>query len=153
MPEWLKSLMPEGWSEWHVAAAATAFAIVSAVVSLTVAGYVLGRLPADFFVNPECRGCRVRHPVLRVIWIGLRNLIGWFLVALGVILSLPGVPGQGILTILMGLVLADFPGKYAVERWVVSRRMVSAAVNKLRAKLGRPPLIVTLPETQSAPTI
>src|SRR6185436_20079864 len=63
MPEWLKSLMPEGWSEWHIAAAATAFAIISAVVSLTVAAYVLGRLPADFFVNPECRSCRVRHPV------------------------------------------------------------------------------------------
>ena len=67
-------------------------------------------------------------------------MIGWCLVALGIVLSLPGVPGQGILTILMGVVLVDFPGKYGVERWIVSRRFVKGAVNKLRVKLGRPPL-------------
>ena len=149
MPEWLQALVPDGWSEWQVAAAATSFAVASAVVSLLVAGYILARLPADFFVNDAARGTRVRHPVLRVLWIGLRNVLGWFLVALGVVLSLPGVPGQGILTILMGVVLLDFPGKYGVERWIVSRSFVSTAVNKMRAKLGRPPLIVV----QSEPRI
>jgi hypothetical protein len=149
MPDWLRSLVPDGWSEWHIALAATSFAVASAVVSLFVAGYVLGRLPEDFFVNDAARVTRVRHPVLRVLWIGLRNVLGWCLVALGVVLSLPGVPGQGILTILMGVVLVDFPGKYGVERWIVSRSFVSAAINKLRAKLGRPPLIVI----QSAPRI
>jgi hypothetical protein len=115
---------------------------VSAVVSLFVAGYVLARIPADFFVNHSARGTSVRHPVLRVLWIITRNVLGWFLIALGVVLSLPGVPGQGILTILMGVVLVDFPGKYGVERWIVSRGFVSRSINMLRAKLGRPPLIV-----------
>ncbi len=144
MPEWLQSRLPEGWTGLHITLAATAIAVASAVVSLFVVGYVLARLPADFFVNHAARSCTVKHPVLRVLWIGLRNLIGYLLIALGVVLSLPGVPGQGILTILMGVVLVDFPGKYRVERWIVSRKIVSGAVNKLRERLGKPPLI--LPE-------
>jgi len=150
MPEWLMSQMPEGWSQWQVAAAATAFAVASAVASLAIGGWVLARLPADFFVNHAARGTAVRHPVLRILWIVLRNLIGYGLIVLGVLLSLPGVPGQGLLTILMGVVLADFPGKFAVERWIVSRRAVSRAINRLRARFGRPPLLT---ELQSEPTI
>lgn len=147
MPEWLSSRLPEGWTEWHVAAVGTAFGIASAIVSVLVVGYVLARLPADFFVNHAARGTRVRHPVLRVLWIGLRNLFGYFLIALGIVLSFPGVPGQGLLTILMGIILIDFPGKYGVERWFISRRPVLAGVNRLRARLKRPPLIL---EEQSA---
>lgn len=145
MPEWLSSRLPEGWTEWHVAAAGTAFAVASAVASVLIVGAVLARLPADFFVNHEARGTKFRHPVLRVIWIGLRNLFGYFLIALGIVLSFPGVPGQGILTVLMGVILIDFPGKYRVERWFISRRVVLTGVNRLRAKLDRPPLILDQP--------
>ena len=56
--------------------------------------------------------------------------------------SLPGVPGQGLLTIFMGVMLIDFPGKHRFERWLVSRRVILAAANRLRAKAGRPPLEV-----------
>lgn len=142
MPEWLSSRVPEGWTEWHIAAAATAFAIASAVVSVLVVGAVLARLPSDFFVNHAARGTRIRHPILRILWIILRNLFGYFLIVLGVVLSFPGVPGQGILTILMGVILIDFPGKYRVERWFISRRVVLSGVNRLRARLNRPPLIL-----------
>jgi len=152
MPEWLSSRMPEGWTDWHIAAAATAFAVVSAVVSLLVVGYVLGRLPADFFINHAARGTHVRHPVLRVLWIASRNLFGYFLIALGAVLSLPGVPGQGLLTILMGVILIDFPGKYGVERWFISRRPVLAGVNRLRARLGRPPLVLAQKEPEAQAT-
>lgn len=141
MPEWLSSRLPEGWNGWHLAAGATAFAVVSAVVSLFVVGYVLARLPADYFVNPAARRREVaRHPILAGGLFAGRNLLGYFLIVLGAILSLPGVPGQGLLTILMGVMLIDIPGKFRVERWLVSRRPVLAAVNRLRAKLGSPPL-------------
>ena len=56
-------------------------------------------------------------------------------------MSLPGVPGQGILTILMGVMLVDFPGKHAAERWLLTRRGVLTAINALRGKLGKPPLL------------
>ena len=54
------------------------------------------------------------------------------------------LPGQGILTIIVGLVLMDFPGKYGAERWAVSRGPVLPAINWIRAKAGKPNLIVSL---------
>jgi hypothetical protein len=74
-----------------------------------------------------------------------KNLLGFVLVVAGVLMSLPGVPGQGVLTILMGVMLIDFPGKHRAERWLVTRRPVLAAVNRMRARVGREPLVTDLP--------
>ena len=142
MPEWLSSRVPDGWGGWQVTAAAVAVGVASAVVSLAAVGYVLARLPADYFVNPAARRRRDRHPVANVLLLLARNVLGYFLVALGVVLSLPGVPGQGLLTILMGVMLIDMPGKPRFERWLLTRRPVLAGVNRLRAKFGRAPFLV-----------
>jgi len=144
MPEWLKAYLPDGWNGWHVAMAAIALGMATAIISLIVVGIVLVRLPADYFVNQESRRPIDRHPVLKVLLCILRNLLGYFLILLGIVLSLPGVPGQGVLTILMGVLLIDFPGKHRAERWLLMRRGVLTAVNKFRARLGRPPLIAHL---------
>jgi hypothetical protein len=141
MPEWLSSHLPEGWTGWHLAVFAVVLAVISAVVSLAAVAYALARLPPDYFVNPSARRPVDRHLVLKVLLAIVRNLFGYFLIALGIILSLPGVPGQGLLTILMGVMLIDFPGKHRAERWLLTRRGVLTGVNKLRARLGQPPLI------------
>jgi len=65
------------------------------------------------------------------------------LILLGLFLSLPGVPGQGILTILIGVMLLNFPGKRRLERWLVSRPRVLPVINGLRARFGKPPLLLT----------
>jgi hypothetical protein len=57
-------------------------------------------------------------------------------------MSLPGVPGQGLLTILLGIMLLDFPGKRGLEYKLVSKPKVRDAVNKLRRKFGKPDLIL-----------
>ena len=53
-------------------------------------------------------------------------------------------PGQGVLTILVGLLFLDFPGKFALERRLVQMKPVLAAIVWVRTKAGRPPL--ELPE-------
>jgi hypothetical protein len=70
----------------------------------------------------------------------LKNILGVFLIALGVILSLPGVPGQGILTILLGLIMIDIPGKRPLEARIIKRPAVLSAINKLRQRYGKPEL-------------
>ncbi|MCI0701900.1 MAG: hypothetical protein L0241_12535 [Planctomycetia bacterium] len=149
MPEWLTSRLPEGWNGWHLAALSVGLAVTMAVISLVIVGWVLARLPADYFVNPEARRPIDRHPVLKVLALTVRNVIGYFLIVLGLALSLPGVPGQGLLTVLMGVLLIDFPGKRRIERWLVSRRVVLASVNRLRAKYGQPPLQMEVSSDQS----
>jgi hypothetical protein len=62
-----------------------------------------------------------------------------------VLLSLPGVPGQGILTILIGVMLLDFPGKRRLERWLVRRPAVFKGINRIRARFDKPPLVLDEP--------
>ncbi len=139
MPEWLSSRLPDGWTAWHLIALSIGMAVGMATVSLFAVGYVLARLPADYFVNPDAQRPIDRHPVLKCFLILIRNAIGYFLIALGVVLSLPGVPGQGLLTILMGVMLIDFPGKHRFQKWLVTRRVILSGVNGLRARAGKPP--------------
>ena len=62
------------------------------------------------------------------------------LIVVGILLSIPGVPGQGLLTLLAGVVLVDFPGRHRAARAIARWRGVLLGINRLRALLGRPPL-------------
>jgi len=62
------------------------------------------------------------------------------MVIVGIALSIPGIPGQGVLTILAGLILMDFPGKRRLLLVALRRGPVRAVVDRLRARRGRPPL-------------
>jgi hypothetical protein len=55
-------------------------------------------------------------------------------------MSLPGVPGQGVLTILLGVMLLDFPGKRRLEYKLISQPRVFNNINRLRARFDKPPL-------------
>jgi len=80
------------------------------------------------------------HPGVRVAAVAGKNLLGLALLLCGAVLSLPLVPGPGVLTMLLGLALLDLPGKRALERWIVAQPIVFAALNQLRAKYGHVPL-------------
>jgi len=67
-------------------------------------------------------------------------LLGVLLVAVGIVLSLPGVPGQGLLTVLLGVMLIDFPGKRTVEQKLLKRPAITNGITRLREKFGKPPL-------------
>lgn len=71
-----------------------------------------------------------------------KNLLGVFLILLGIVLSLPGVPGQGIITILLGLIMLDIPGKRPIEARIIQRPSILNSLNSLRARFGKGPLIV-----------
>jgi hypothetical protein len=72
-----------------------------------------------------------------------KNLAGAALLVAGVVMIF--LPGSGALTIVLGLLLVDFPGKYDVLRKLLCRPKVSRAVNKLRQKFGRRPLVLECP--------
>lgn len=127
----------------HLIVLSVVLFVITAVGSLLAVGWIIVNIPADYFARkdppPMFAG---RHPIIRWVLIILKNLLGYFLIALGVILSLPGVPGQGLLTMFIGIMLLDFPGRKRFERWLVSRRSVLSGINRIRAKWGREPLQV-----------
>lgn len=117
--------------------------LITFSVSLGIVSFIMVRIPADYFRKDNPRTVLPnRHRAVRGAALVGRNILGIFLVALGIVLSLPGVPGQGLLTILLGIMLLDFPGKRSLEYKLVSRPKVRAAINKLRSKFGKPELIL-----------
>jgi hypothetical protein len=117
--------------------------VVTFAISLAVVSYILVKIPAEYFREDHPRELWTdRHPAVRMIGISLKNLLGAILVALGIVMSIPGVPGQGILTILLGIMLLDFPGKRSLEYKLVSRPHVFKAINKLRHRFGKGSLVL-----------
>jgi hypothetical protein len=102
--------------------------------SLAVVLWFAVGLPEDYF-EAESRG-RTGWSLRRVA----RNLAGVVLILVGAALSIPGVPGQGVLTVLVGLFLVDFPQRQRLERTLVNRPGVLPMLNRLRTRFGRPPL-------------
>ncbi|MBX7104998.1 MAG: hypothetical protein K1X57_13010 [Gemmataceae bacterium] len=119
-------------------------AMAAASLGLTILALV--RIPEDYFLGPHPpHQSDRRHIILHVAELCVRNVIGWLLIALGIVLSFPGVPGQGLLTILLGIMLIDFPGKRRLEQRFVAWPRVFHSVNLLRKKFGRPPLRIDDP--------
>ena len=116
--------------------------IVSFVVTTAVTVWFVVRLPADYFVRSNQHELASRASASYWFRFVLRNLLAVALVGLGMVLSLPGIPGQGILTILLGIMISDFPGKERLERKIVSYPKVLEALNRLRERFGKPPLQV-----------
>lgn len=119
------------------AVAAVAGGVLSIAVTVLVTCWVLVRLPADHFA---CDHRPSRSMAVR--W--ARNVGGALLIALGIVLSFPGVPGQGVLTILLGIMCLDVAGKRRLELWLVRKPRVRDGIDRLRARYGKPPL--TLPD-------
>ena len=140
---WLQSLTSRVTS--HVSGRGVAWgvglSVFTFVASIVVTVVVLVKLPADYFSRTHPHDFFTkRSKALRIVGHIGKNLLGGVLVVLGVIMSLPGVPGQGILTILLGVMLLDVPGKRTLERKIVSRPKVLRTINRIRARYHKPPL-------------
>ena len=113
--------------------------LLAALATIIGVPWVVTRLPSDYFTRPERVVWKASsdEPVIALIVIVLKNLLGLLLVALGLIMLV--TPGQGILTLLIGLLLMNFPGKFRLERWLVSRPGVLHGLNWLRRRQGSAP--------------
>lgn len=123
---------------WTIAGAVLLF-VGTTLLTLFVGLFVVVRLPPDYFVVP--RRARPRRALVHAALVVLKNLAGLALVGVGIALSVPGVPGQGLLTILVGVLLIDFPGKFRLEQRLIGRPRILAALNRIRTRRGRPPLL------------
>jgi hypothetical protein len=111
--------------------------------SLVLVAMVALRWPVDQFKNDVPPPFwATSHPVVRVLGLIGKNLAGVLVVMLGIIMAVPGVPGQGTLLILTGLTLIDFPGKRRLERRLIRRPSVLKLINGLRHRFRRAPLEV-----------
>lgn len=139
--DWItETWMALTWSKVLIGVGLFVFSLALSFLAIAV---VMVKIPADYFSSGYSQKFMPDKPwYIRYSAIIFKNIFGVFLIGLGILLSFPGVPGQGILTILLGLIMLDIPGKKPLEAKIIKRPTVLSAVNSLRARYDKPPLIM-----------
>jgi len=113
--------------------------VITFVISVVLIPVVISRLPANYFQAQYRNTLLANEGIATIFIVAAKNLIGLILVIAGFLMFF--IPGQGILTMLIGLGLMNFPGKYKMERKLVSRPAVLKSMNWIRSKAGVGPLL------------
>ena len=109
------------------------------VISLLSLPWLVAKIPEDYFLSEQRRQAawKIRHPAAQLVMLISKNLLGCILLLGGFLMLF--LPGQGILTMVAGLLLIDYPGKFALERKIVNTPTVFKGLNWLRALANKPP--------------
>jgi hypothetical protein len=114
--------------------------VVSLLATLVIVPLVVIKIPADYFrregEHPQLFG-KYPRPV-RLALLMMKNILGAGLVIIGIAMLV--LPGQGVIVILIGVLLLDFPGKQRIERWLISRGPILKLANWVRGKAHKAPL-------------
>ena len=117
--------------------------LASFLINLGIVSFILVKLPADHFSKKrKTKFWAGPRPAIHAAKVIGKNIAGVLLVALGIVLSLPGVPGQGLLTVLLGIMLLDFPGRHRLEQKLLSKPSIVNTINRLRKRFDKQPLQV-----------
>ena len=112
------------------------FGFISSLIAIPL---ILVRLPADYFDTRTPRHwMKDHHPLLRLIGLIVKNIVGAVLFLGG--LAMLFLPGQGLLTMLIGISLMDFPRKRELEAKMVGQPTLFGVINTVRQKFHKPPL-------------
>ena len=117
--------------------------IVSSViflVSLLSIGRLVSLIPSDYFINRKESKFKLNYPVAWLVSAVIKNIFGYILILGGILMLI--LPGQGLITIFIGLMLSNYPGKYKIEKKIIATPKILKSINWLRKKSNEPPLIV-----------
>ena len=133
------------WMETHFAMLLTGLGVlgmVTFVTSLIALPIIVARLPVDHFIATCGRVLpwRSNHPVRNTLLAILRNLLGVALVIGGMVMLV--LPGQGILTIVIGLLMIDIPKKRAFQAWLLAWKPVNRGISWMRRRAHQPEFVL-----------
>ena len=124
----------------------TALSFVFFIGTLIAIPFILVRLPADYFdVRVPRPWMQDHHPVLRVAGHVVKNVVGAVFVFAGFLMLF--LPGQGVLTMLIGISMLDFPVKRKLEAKLIGQPTVLGVINSMRNRRGKPPLVLAPQDT------
>lgn len=126
---------------WTKITVGTILLLVSIAVSYVAVIFVMVKIPADYFSSSYVKNHQ-NDKNFMYRWGGtiLKNIVGFLIILLGIAMIFG--PGPGALTILLGLIMMDIPGKRPLETKLIKQPTVFNAINNLRSKYNKPPLIV-----------
>jgi Putative transmembrane protein (PGPGW) len=127
------------WIPVDVLIGLTMGSVIAFIGSLILIPLILVRLPADYFDTRTPRHwMKDHHPLLRILGLVIKNVVGAVLLLVGIAMLF--LPGQGLLTMLIGISLMDFPRKRELEAKMVGQPTLLSVINSMRQKFDKPPL-------------
>ena len=85
------------------------------VISLLSIKWLVNQIPSDYLIKNTTETSFNKLPVpLRILIFIFKNLLGYLLILGGMIMLI--LPGQGLLTMMVGLVLSDYPEKKHLKK-------------------------------------
>ena len=135
----MQKYLPENLTDIFFILGITSLAVL--VISALSIGYFIKQIPYDYFLNDK-RGVsdyKNKNPIFWIITLALKNIVGYCLIIGGILMLV--LPGQGLLTIFVGLMLSDYPGKFKLERRIIKTRLILKTINWYRGKSNIPPII------------
>lgn len=120
----------------------TIFSVIIFVVTLAITPFIVAAIPDNYFEqNKRPKPLYKKRSLNWLIKKLFKNILGITLLLSGIVMLI--LPGQGILTLMIGLFLIDYPGKYQLEKTLLSYPVILNSINWLRRKqrknLFKPP--------------
>jgi len=106
------------------------------IFSLLTIKWLVALIPNDYFIKKNNSEFRSNYPIFWLVSIIIKNLVGYTLIVGGILMLV--LPGQGLFTIFVGLMLSNYPGKFYIERKFIAIPSVLRAINWLRKKSNTP---------------
>lgn len=127
------------WIPVDVLIGLTVASVIGFIGSMIAIPLILVRLPADYFDTRIPRHwMKDHHPLLRLLGLVVKNVVGVVFVLVG--FAMLFLPGQGLLTMLIGVSLMDFPRKRELEAKMVGQPTLLGIINTMRHKFRKLPL-------------
>ena len=110
------------------------------IISIVGISWFVAQIPEDYFLSLKRKPSKWKEqkPIMRLAILFGKNIIGFSLIIGGLLMLV--LPGQGLLTIVTGLLLINYPGKYKLEQKLVAMPSIFRALNWIRVKANKPPL-------------
>ena len=108
--------------------------IIALILSPLIINLILIRLPQDYFIKAK-DDLKPTNYILQFI----KNLFGTILIIIG--LAMFVLPGQGLITFIIGMSLVRFPGKRKLQMKIVKNHSVQKSLNWFRFKSKKTPFI------------
>ncbi len=117
------------------------FSLLLLLFSLVVVPLIVIYIPADYFAREERLSLFQENvnPVVSILCLVLKNFIGAVLLLLGFIMLF--TPGQGLITLFIGMLFLNFPGKYRLEKRIIRQKNIFSWMNRLRSRFNKPELV------------
>jgi len=111
------------------------------VFSIAGMGWFIAQIPEDYFIHDkrQARHWNKYSSQARIAIIIFKNIFGGIMLVGGLFLLV--LPGQGLLTMIIGLLLIDYPGKFQLEQKIISIPSIFRSLNWFRAKARKPNLL------------